>query len=53
MEVAVLEKEISGFIGKLLRDNFGRGPVMYFVPSRGRSYQSILRIFYQRWRILS
>lgn len=26
MEVAVLEKEISGFIGKLLRDNFGRGP---------------------------
>ncbi|WP_210366528.1 Na-translocating system protein MpsC family protein [Bacillus sp. REN3] len=26
MDVAVLEKEISGFIGRLLRENFGRGP---------------------------
>ncbi|MFT9599518.1 Na-translocating system protein MpsC family protein [Mesobacillus sp.] len=26
MEVAMLEKEISGYIGKLLRENFGRGP---------------------------
>jgi uncharacterized protein YbcI len=26
MEVTILEKEISGYIGKLLRENFGRGP---------------------------
>jgi uncharacterized protein YbcI len=26
MEVTMLEKEISGYIGKLLRENFGRGP---------------------------
>jgi uncharacterized protein YbcI len=26
MEAAILEKEISGYIGKLLRENFGRGP---------------------------
>ena len=26
MEVAALEKEIGGFIGRLLRENFGRGP---------------------------
>ncbi|WP_316568957.1 Na-translocating system protein MpsC family protein [Neobacillus sp. YIM B06451] len=26
MEVIALEKEVSGYIGKLLRDNFGRGP---------------------------
>lgn len=26
MEPAVLEKEISGYIGRLLRENFGRGP---------------------------
>lgn len=26
MEIALLEKEISGYIGRLLRDNFGRGP---------------------------
>jgi uncharacterized protein YbcI len=30
MEVVMLEKEISGFIGKLLRDNFGRGPGSVF-----------------------
>lgn len=26
MEVSLLEKEISGYIGRLLRENFGRGP---------------------------
>lgn len=26
MEVTLLEKEISGYIGRLLRENFGRGP---------------------------
>ncbi|RSD25421.1 DUF2294 domain-containing protein [Mesobacillus subterraneus] len=26
MEVELLEKEISGYIGRLLRENFGRGP---------------------------
>lgn len=26
MEVSMLEKEISGYIGKVLRENFGRGP---------------------------
>lgn len=26
MEAAILEKEISGYIGRLLRENFGRGP---------------------------
>lgn len=26
MELSFLEKEISGYIGRLLRDNFGRGP---------------------------
>jgi uncharacterized protein YbcI len=26
MEASVLEKEISGYIGRLLRENFGRGP---------------------------
>jgi uncharacterized protein YbcI len=26
MDVLVLEKEISGYIGRLLRENFGRGP---------------------------
>lgn len=26
MEVMLLEKEISGYIGRLLRENFGRGP---------------------------
>ncbi|MBT2638309.1 DUF2294 family protein [Bacillus sp. ISL-45] len=26
MEIAMLEKEISGYIGKMLRENFGRGP---------------------------
>ncbi|MEH7443812.1 Na-translocating system protein MpsC family protein [Bacillus sp. JJ1122] len=26
MEITILEKEISGYIGRLLRENFGRGP---------------------------
>lgn len=26
METATVEKEVAGYIGKLLRDNFGRGP---------------------------
>ena len=26
MEVSLLEKEISGYIGRMLRENFGRGP---------------------------
>ncbi|MBT2641267.1 DUF2294 domain-containing protein [Bacillus sp. ISL-41] len=26
MEIAMLEKEINGYIGKMLRENFGRGP---------------------------
>ncbi|MCM3575107.1 MULTISPECIES: Na-translocating system protein MpsC family protein [Mesobacillus] len=30
MEVAMLEKEISGYIGRMLRENFGRGPSNVF-----------------------
>ena len=30
MDVSMLEKEISGYIGRLLRENFGRGPSNVF-----------------------
>ncbi|GAA4700604.1 DUF2294 domain-containing protein [Brevibacillus fulvus] len=47
MEIATIEKELGSFIGRLLRDNFGKGPESIFVSVSERLISIYLRNFFQ------